>query len=341
MKDRLLDKIIRFDILLGIVALVIALVAAFFSVYGIATLFAGAFLSTVVMGTALEVGKLVAVTYLYRYWKQTKLWLAAYLSIALVILMLITSLGIFGYLSSAYQKSATAYKAQQDQIVMVEKTKTYAQNKVDQAQTRIITLNALRTAQEARMSEAMTNTFISRNAITLKQLQEQTGEMIKTTEADVKAEQGKIEAGIQEMGDIEKKVSAMKYADNSKDIRTFEFVATLFNTNLDTVAKWFIFLLIAVFDPLAIALILAYNVVAYKKPVDVPHVHQPEPVVVEQEDIKKKVVQAKPSAFPFQKIPKTLPPELLPEPLPEALTSHDHAPVPSDADAFMKGYFKS
>jgi flagellar basal body-associated protein FliL len=339
MKDRLLDKIIRFDILLGIVASVIALVAAFFSVYGIATLFAGAFLSTVVMGTALEVGKLVAVTYLYRYWKQTKVWLATYLSLALVILMFITSLGIFGYLSSAYQKSATAYKAQQDQIVMIENTKTYAQNKVDQAKTRILTLTALRTAQETRMSEAMTNMFISRNAITLKQIQEQTGEMIKATEADVKAEQGKIDAGIQEMGDIDKKVSAMKYADNSKDIRTFEFVATLFHTNLDTVAKWFIFLLISVFDPLAIALILAYNVVVYKKPVDISHVHQSESISIEPED--KKTLQVKSSAFPFQKIPKNPSPALPPESISDTLDPHDHAPAPSDADAFMKGYFKS
>jgi len=268
MKDKLLDKIIRFDVLLGLVALVIAVVAAFFSVYGIATLFAGAFISTVVMGTSLEIGKLVAVTYLYRYWKQTKAWLAAYLSIALVILMVITSLGIFGYLSSAYQKSATAYKAQQDQIVMIEKTKTYAQNRIDQAQTRIITLNELRKAQEARMSESMTNTFISRNAIALRQIQDQTAEMIKTTETDVKSEQGKIEAGITEIGTIDKKVSEMKFGENNKDIRTFEFVAKLFNTDLDTIAKWFILCLIVVFDPLAIALILAYNVVAYKKPVE-------------------------------------------------------------------------
>lgn len=333
MKDKILDKIIRFDILLGLVALVIAIVAAFFSVYGIATLFAGAFLSTVVMGTSLEIGKLVAVTYLYRYWKQTKAWLAAYLSIALVILMVITSLGIFGYLSSAYQKSATAYKAQQNQIVLVEKTKTYAQNRIDQAQTRIITLNELRKSQEARMSESMTNTFISRNAIALRQIQDQTAEMIKNTETDVKSEQGKIEAGIAEIGIIDKKVSEMKFGENNKDIRTFEFVAKLFDTDLDTIAKWFILCLIVVFDPLAIALILAYNVVAYKKPVDVPHVHQSEPIMVEQED-KKKVVQAKPSAFPLQKIPKPLSPELLPE----VVTSPAQS---SDIDAFMKGYFKS
>src|SRR6266568_7484034 len=119
MKDRLLDKVIRFDVLLGVVAMTIALVAAFFSVYGISTLFAGAFVSTAIMASVLEVGKLVSVTYLYRYWNKTKKWLAAYLSVAMAVLMLITSGGIFGYLSSAYQKSSTQYKANQDQVALV------------------------------------------------------------------------------------------------------------------------------------------------------------------------------------------------------------------------------
>lgn len=341
MKDRLLDRVIRFDVLLGLVALLIAIVAAFFSVYGIATLFAGAFVSTVIMGTALEIGKLVSVTYLYRYWKKTKTWLSLYLSMALIILMIITSMGIFGYLSSAYQKSSTAYKAQQDQIVLIEKTKTYAQNKIDQAQTRIITLNELRKAQEARMSEAMTNTFISRNAISLKQIQDQTAEMIKSTEADVKSEQSKIDAGIKEIGDIDKKVSEMKFGENNKDIRTFEFVAKLFGTDLDTVAKWFIILLIVVFDPLAVALILAYNVVAYKKPEESANSKKSEkveivdlsaPIVVEAED-KKKVGKPTPIRFPFQKIPKNQPAVVESPPPPPT-------PPPAPPDEFMRGYFK-
>lgn len=343
MKDRLLDKIIRFDVLLGFVALIIAFVAAFFSVYGIATLFAGAFVSTVVMASALEIGKLVSVTYLYRYWKQTKAWLALYLSLALVILMIITSGGIFGYLSAAYQKSSTAYKAQQDQIVLIEKTKTYAQNKIDQAQLRIVALNELRKTQESRMSEAMTNSFISRNVISLKQIQDQTAEMIKQTETDVKAEQIKIDDSIKEIADIDKKVSEMRYGENNKDIRTFEFVAKLFGTDLDTVAKWFIFLLIVVFDPLAVALILAYNVITYKK--SEPVKAEPEVVQPPEPEVKKKVGKPRPIRFPFQRIPK-LEPVVVPQPEPEpeppvAPTVPPTPPLPSGFDDFGKGYFKS
>lgn len=332
MKDQILDKIIRFDILLGISAIGTALVAAFFSVYGIATLFGGAAISVAIMASVLEIAKLVLVTYLYRYWKQTKSWLTTYLSTALIILMVITSGGIFGYLSAAYQKSSTVYKAEQNQIVLVEKTKVYAQNKIDQSQIRINNLNDLRKAQEARMSEALTNVFISRNAIALKQLQDQTAEMIKNTENEVKSEQNKIDTGIKELSDIDKKVSEMKFGKNNKDIKTFEFVAKLFNTDLDTVVKWFIFLLIAVFDPLAVALILAYNVVVYKKPI-IPTIDS-ENINTDQEEDKKKVITQTPMTFPLQKIPKKV--EELPIPKPPNI------PELSSADLdFIKSYFKS
>ena len=158
-----LNRFIRFDNLLGLTAVAIALVAAFFSVYGIATLFAGAFALTAFMASTLEIGKLVAVTYLYRYWSKTKKWLAAYLSIATLVLMLITSMGIFGYLSAAYQKSSLEFKAGQEKITMVEGQKTYLTDKIAQSKSRIDTLNKMRALQESRMNESLTNAFLTRS----------------------------------------------------------------------------------------------------------------------------------------------------------------------------------
>lgn len=265
MKDKILDRIVRFDILLGLTALAIALVAAFFSVYGIATLFAGAFVLTAFMASTLEVGKLVAVTYLYRYWAKTKGWLAAYLSIATLVLMLITSMGIFGYLSSAYQKSSLEFKAGQEKIVMVESQKTYMTDKISQAKGRIDTLNKMRALQESRMNESLTNAFLTRSPVQFKQLQDQTAEMIKTADANIGTEQQTIQKTTDDIAKLDQQVNEMKFASaNKKDIRTFQFVADQFGTTLDKVAKWFIFTIIFVFDPLAVALILAYNVVAYK-----------------------------------------------------------------------------
>ncbi len=271
MKDRILDRFVRFDVLLGLTALTIALVAAFFSVYGIATLFAGAFVLTAIMASSLEIGKLVAVTYLYRYWNRTKGFLKAYLGIATVVLMLVTSLGIFGYLSAAYQKSSIEFKAAQEKITMVEGQKVYMTDKISQAKSRIQTLNDMRKLQEARMNEVLTNAFLTRNPIQLKQLQDQTAEIIKNADADIKAQQDTIQKTTDEIAAVDKQVNEMRFASaGKKDIRTFQFVADQFGTTLDKVAKWFIFAIIFVFDPLAIALILAYNVVTFRKSEDTP-----------------------------------------------------------------------
>ena len=284
MKDRIIDKLIGFERLLGVTAIVIALVAAFFSVYGIATLFAGAFTLTAIMASALEVGKLVAVTFLYRYWNRTRGFLKTYLSIATFVLMLITSIGIFGYLSAAYQKSAIEFKAGQDNITLIEEQKPYLVDKINQSKTRIQTLNEMRKVQEARLSEALTNAFLTRNPIQLKQIQDQTIELVKSADSDIKVEQEKIQKSMDDMQKIDEQVNQMKFSSASrKDIQTFKFVADQFGSTLDKVAKWFIVILIFVFDPLAVALILAYNVTSYKN-----EVIDPEPTELSKINVTKR-----------------------------------------------------
>ena len=92
-----------FIIILALSTLSLAGVAGYFSIYGLAAIFSGVFWPVVIMGTSLEVSKLVAVSYLYRYWKDTSRILAGYLIAAIFVLMLITSAGIFGFLSMGYQ----------------------------------------------------------------------------------------------------------------------------------------------------------------------------------------------------------------------------------------------
>jgi len=261
-----MKDIIRFDRLLGFIALTIAFVAAFFSVYGIASLFAGAFIATAIMASSLEVGKLVGVTFLYRYWDKTTILLKTYLLIASLGLMLITSIGIFGYLSSAYQQSAMKYTANQEKIIMVESQKPFYQSAIQQSEKRIQSLTDARVLQENRLSSAMTNAFISRNPIQLKQLQDQTVSLIEQASADIKVESGNIQENQTKLMSINEDVNKMKFeGTGNKDIQTFAFVAEQFGTTLDKVAKWFIITLIFVFDPLAVALILAYNIAIEKK----------------------------------------------------------------------------
>lgn len=316
MKDRVLDRFVKFDTLLGITAIVIALVAAFFSVYGIATLFAGAFLLTAVMASSLEVGKLVAVTFLYRYWEKTRGFLRTYLAIATVVLMLVTSMGIFGYLSAAYQKSAIEFKTNQEKIVMVESQKGFYTSAIAQSESRMKSLVDMRVMQEARLSEAMTNTFLSRNPLQLKQLQDQTITLINQANEEIKAENGQIRTNQAKIMSISEEVNQMKFqAAGKKDIQTFQFVAQEFGTTLDKVAKWFIFTLIFVFDPLAVALILAYNVATFKKEKDV--------VITPQSEISVELTNSDNS----EKLPIVNPPEPSKEPVVETPPT-DPPPAP-------------
>jgi hypothetical protein len=91
-----------FGILTLISALTISAVAIYYSVAGLVAIFAAAAIPIIIMGTALEVGKLITAVWLHRYWRQAAWWLKTYLSIAVVILMFITSMGIFGFLSKAH-----------------------------------------------------------------------------------------------------------------------------------------------------------------------------------------------------------------------------------------------
>ena len=93
----------NFSNLVGLSALLIAFSAAFFSVFGLSKLFAGATLSVIIMAGSLEFGKLVAASFLYRYWDKINFLQKFYMSLATIILIIITSAGIFGFLSNAYQ----------------------------------------------------------------------------------------------------------------------------------------------------------------------------------------------------------------------------------------------
>lgn len=285
MKDLLITNK-RFPLFLGFTALLIALCAAFFSVYGIGSLFAGAAISAMIMAGSLEIGKLVATTFLYRYWQKTVGLVKLYLTIAVIALMVITSAGIFGFLSAAYQKSSLEFKLNQERISSIEQSKSFYTNQVQLSENRIQMLNQTRTVQESRLSEALTNTFLARNPIQLQQIQQQTIKLIDQSNEDIKAENSKIEQSRSQMLSIDEKVNSMKLgAAEKKDIQTFKFLADALGTDLDTVAKWFIVSLIFVFDPLAIALILAYNVAVYRREDD----RIIEPQSVTEPEIKKEL----------------------------------------------------
>lgn len=103
-----MTRIDRMKYLTLITAISIAAVAAYFSIIGLASIFSGAFISVVVMASALEIGKLVAATWLHLEWKSTGWFTRSYLTFAVIVLMFITSMGIFGYLSKAHMEQSVS-----------------------------------------------------------------------------------------------------------------------------------------------------------------------------------------------------------------------------------------
>ena len=276
-----------FERIVGLSSLFIASCAAFFSIIGIGMLFSGSAIASMIMASSLEIGKLVATTFLYRYWKKSQFLLKTYLILAVLALMFITSLGIFGYLTSAYQQSAIENKLSEEKIVYIQDQKKMFDDKINNSKKRIENISKLRVSQEERLNESMTNVIISRNPIQLAQIQQSTKEFIEKSEKDIEVENNKIQSSIDEMQKLDKQISDIKLQGSSKkDLQTFKFVADEFGVDINKVVKWFIICLISVFDPLAICLLLAYNTTLgdtiYVKPiVKVEETPKKEPTVEE------------------------------------------------------------
>jgi len=240
-----------FKILLGFTALLIAGCAAFFSVRGIATLFSGAFLAVIIMAGSLELGKLVATTFLHRYWSKTSTLLKAYLLTAVFALMGITSLGTYGFLSAAFQSNAAALNTVTEKIALIEQQKGSLNDQVGQLQERITTLNESRKQQEKNLST------VTSNATTKYKL---VYEDVQRSGTEINKVQEKIEALQQQISVKDEDLTNLKLeTTKAGDIGAFQFIAENFDMPLNTIVKWFIILIVIVFDPLAIALVLAFN----------------------------------------------------------------------------------
>lgn len=240
--------------ILALTAFIIAGVAAYFSVYGIATLYAGSFISVLVMAGALEVGKLVATSFLYRYWHKINLLLKTYMLVAILTLMGITSMGIFGFLTSAYQTSLIEYSQAETQQEFLVSQKAILEKELASLTMRVDTLNQSRLSQEQRLPS-----MSRRSAAPVYEDIKKSGEEI--TQARTRMNEIFEEIKALDVQTLE----AQKESGKQKDIGTLKYAAELFNTDINTIVKWFTLAIIVVFDPLAIALVLAYNIAANRK----------------------------------------------------------------------------
>ena len=221
-----------FHIWLGLSALLIAGSAAAFSVYGLAKLFSGAFLSVVIMAGSLELGKLVTASFLYRYWKVINWFQKVYMTIATIVLVFITSAGIFGYLSNAYQGATLEFEKQSTELLTIEE--------------RIEQLDEDKVFLKEELEQAISE--LPDNYITAKRkLREEYNPQITQLNQELLEYKTK-------RADLE-----IQLVSTGVDVGPAIYLARTFGTDIDTIVKFFIFILIFVFDPLAVMLVIAYN----------------------------------------------------------------------------------
>ena len=231
-------------------AISISVIAAGYSIIGLATLFAGAVTPIIAMGSALEVGKLVAASWLYHNWRSDipKL-LKTYLFTAIVILIFITSMGIFGFLSKAHLDQVKPVSGNNIKIELIDNQIAQEQKNIDRSQK---TLDLLDKGLEVYIDKE----YVTRGLKERKKQEEERNALneainnasdkiaeLTNKKATLSLEQDKIEA---EVGPI-KYIAELIYGENAKD-------------NFDKAVRGVILVLIFVFDPLAVLLLIAANI---------------------------------------------------------------------------------
>jgi len=245
LKTKLLPYIIAFS------ALSVSASAAFYSVYGLSQLFAGASTEVIIMAGALEFAKLVVASLLYQYWNTINKWLKTYLSIAVFVLMVITSGGIYGFLSGAYQETATQSEFLDRQVEIIK----LKQNRfIEQSDDLKISIKDLTTALanptqiqyvDKESGQLVTTTSSRQRKILEKELSESKTRYNQVTDS-ITALDIKI---------LDKQVGN----ESARELGPLKYMAGLTNQSMETVVNWFMILIIFVFDPLAIAMVVAAN----------------------------------------------------------------------------------
>ena len=252
-----------FPYIIALTALSVSASAAFYSVTGLSKLFAGASTQVMIMAGSLEVAKLVIASLLYQYWDTINKTLRAYLMGATIVLILITSMGIYGYLSAAYQTTASQAGNAEAQVTLLE---TKKQNFVQQRdlynteKTNLIQgitqlqsgLAGNKTSYVDKRGNLIQSTSNANRKSFEKQLDNST---LRQSEIS-----GKLDVINDSIFKLDTQIVETKTTNNSaNELGPLKYLSALTGTSMDRIINWLLLVIIFVFDPLAIALVIAAN----------------------------------------------------------------------------------
>ena len=262
MIKKITDRI--FPALIALSAFSVSASAAFYSISGLSKLFAGAAFAVIVMAASLEVAKLVIASLLYQYRKTLPFLLKAYLSIACVVLILITSMGIYGFLSAAYQDTANKEGNAEARIVLIETKRDNVKEQLE-----------VYTEEKTSINEAVAELRkgLSNNKVQWRD--KETGQIITSTSSRTrKALEKQLDQAIIRQTEINSKVDILnekifKYETeivetrigdgSTSELGPLKYLSGLTGLPMDKIINYLLLTIIFVFDPLAIALVIAAN----------------------------------------------------------------------------------
>jgi hypothetical protein len=253
-----------FPSLIALSALSVSLSAAFYSVSGLSKLFAGASTEVIIMAGSLEVAKLVIASLLYRYWDTLNKYLRTYLSIATIVLVLITSMGIYGFLSAAYQETYSKLTITeneksfiQQKVNFYEKDVTRFDKELERISTNISTLSNAR-SQSIQVRDTSVaggvRTTISTSEIRLAQ------NRIKSEEENRKAVQKTRQVAADSLQKFQLQILELENnPEIAGELGPLQYLSGLTGIPMDKIINILLLIIIFVFDPLAISLVVAAN----------------------------------------------------------------------------------
>ena len=253
-----------FPFIIAFSALSISASAAFYSVSGLSKLFAGAQLEVIIMAGSLEFGKLVIASLLYQYWDSINKWLRTYLTVAAVILVLITSMGIYGFLSAAYQETYQKLIVQQNEIEFLENKSQFYQEDIDRYDEELVRIsNNISTLSNSRASSIQVRDTTSstgfRNTISTTELR-LAQSRINVEEENRKAVQAKRQVAADSLQTYKLQILELQNnADTVGELGPLQYLSGLTGTPMDKIINILLLVIIFVFDPLAISMVVAAN----------------------------------------------------------------------------------
>lgn len=263
------SKIFNLKNLIWFCAIGLAIFSGYYSVFGISKLFSGGSWSIIGMAAMLELSKLVVITFLHDHFKTLKLLFKVYLMSAAVVLMVITSIGVYGYLTNSYQETAKiVYKAQNEMVLLDQKKELFIQQKaqldkmIEEKSGRLKSLDNIRVSQQNAYTQQLTQKRgtggLSRSMTSV----DKTSENLNTEISSLTQKSFALSDSIAKIDQTKLTVSNETF---SSELGPLLYLSRITGIPMDNVVNWFILILVIVFDPLAVSLVIAANHLSAKE----------------------------------------------------------------------------